>query len=383
MIPLPDFKMDSSKVPVVKLKSIHLQNYKVFEDYLFDFSNGNDCKKFACFIGPNGCGKTTLLEVIQLIFSRFEGYNEKRLKYLLGKSVRDVDGKKEGLYGKDDFLITAQIQSSIGDYEIQINKNGFVKNHPDCIKHIVYRLCFFARFDQELHQFQLERSKWDMFSSLFEAVTGFKVEEKTGYFDESVDPIQAEILRKYVLGFWVCKPFEKISHTECSAGEKKIIKSFSTLLNKEYSPQIILIDNIAMHVESGRHLNLIESMKKCFPNSQIFGTTHSYHISRNFGEKNQLYDLRFIRAPKLIVEQPWRLYLVDEIKDCLSKLRAMTFSKELVGKEISFGENLLVQFSENNINEQTLRDETEEFFVKVSHLFVQDIIHYHLNQNNL
>ena len=383
MIELPDFKVDNSKVPIIRLKSISLKNYKVFDNYCFDFTTEKGCKLFACFIGPNGCGKTTLLEIIQLIFSRFEGYDEDRLKYFLGKSVRDINGNQEGVYGNADFLITAQIESSLGDYEIQINKNGFIKDHPDEIKFIVYRLCYFARFDQELYQFQLARKQWGIFSELFEAVTGFKAEEREGVFDESADPIQAKLLNDYVLGFWVHKPHEVINYTECSSGERKIIKSFSTLLNKEYNPQIILIDNIAMHVESGRHLNLIKSMKKCFPNSQIFGTTHSYQISRNFGEKNEIYDLRFIRASKNIIEEPWRLYLADEVKDCLSKLKAMTFNKEEVGEEIDFGEKLLTQLSEGKMNIDNLKDNTKNFFNRTSYLFIQDVVGYYSNKKNL
>ena len=64
---IPDFKIDS--VPDVSLKSIRLENFKTFEDYTFSFSDENDIKKFICFIGPNGYGKSTLLSAIQLIFS--------------------------------------------------------------------------------------------------------------------------------------------------------------------------------------------------------------------------------------------------------------------------------------------------------------------------
>ena len=80
----------------------------------------------------------------------------------------------------------------------------------------------------------------------------------------------AEMMEQYVLAFSVKKPDETISHTNCSAGERKIIKCFSTLLNKEYKPQIILVDNVEMHVDTGRHLELVRAMKRCFPDSQIF-----------------------------------------------------------------------------------------------------------------
>ncbi|GAG28578.1 unnamed protein product, partial [marine sediment metagenome] len=203
---LPDFKIDESEIPDVRIKSIHFQNYKVFENFELDLLSKESCKPFACFFGPNGCGKTTILDGIQLIFSRFEGRDQQSLQALLGKSVRHVDGKQTGgIYGEEDFLITANLECSLGDYEVKINKSGFLedKDHPVEIKNVLYRLCFYARFDQELHQFQLARNKWELFKDLFESVTGFQIEESIDIFSDSADPIQADMMKKYVLSFQV------------------------------------------------------------------------------------------------------------------------------------------------------------------------------------
>ena len=341
-----------------------------------NFSGEDGCKNFACFFGPNGCGKTTILDAIQILFSRYEGRSEKYLKILLGKSVRHVDGEQTGVYGDGDFLITAEVESSIGNYEVRLNKGGFLQDHPEEIKSILYRLCFYARFDQELRNFQLARDKWPLFKDLFEAVTGFEIEEKQDLFHASDDPVQAKLFKEYILNFSIQKPNEIISQSECSAGERKIIKSFSTLLNKEYIPAVILVDNVAMHVESGRHLNLIESMKRCFPESQIFATTHSYQISRNFGDRAQLYDLRLIKVPPVVKGQPWRLYFSDEIKDCLSKLQSMTIHHDIVQMEIGKGEDLLDRCL-NCENSRDLVEEVEMFMKRVAHLFVKDISSYY------
>lgn len=381
IINLPDFNLKESKVPDVKIKEIHFQNYKVFEDYKISFQTDKSIQSFSCFIGPNGCGKTTILDVIQLIFSRFEGMGSDRLDKLLGKAVRHANSKRKGICGDDDFLITAKINSSIGDYEIKINKNGFIKNHPEEIRSLVYRLCFYARFDNELRTFQLERNKWPIFKKLFEAVTGFEVEEVESVFDQSDDPVQSEMLSKYILSFNIHKPDETISHIESSAGERKIIKSFSTLLNKEYSPKIILIDNVAMHVESGRHLELIQSMKKCFPKSQIFSTTHSFSISRNFGERSELHDLRLIKSPNLIKQNPWRLYLIDEIKDAIVKLNSIILNGSNVASDINRyvdkGRKLIQDLMYNNANDVIVVSEVELFLKDVSVFFIQDIVKYY------
>jgi predicted ATP-binding protein involved in virulence len=203
-------------------------------------------------------------------------------------------------------------------------------------------------------------------------------------FDQSEDPMQADNLRKYVLSFWIHKPNETISREECSAGERKIIKSFSTLLNRDYTPKIILIDNVSMHVESGRHLDLIYAMRQCFPFSQIFATTHSYRISKNYGDRSQLYDMRILRASEFIRSNPWRLYLRDEIDDALSKLKATTLSatdamnvcSKTREQVIEVGDELLSRCLEKT-SEQGLLIEAENFLKQAAALFVKDNFLYY------
>jgi len=376
---LKDRIMSKLEQPNIRLKSIKFKNFKAFEDFAIDFQDKGFVQDFNCLVGPNGCGKSTILDSIQLIFSRLDGMTSERIKMLLGKLVRhvDADEKQNGIYGDDDFLITAQIQYSLGTYEVQINKTGFIKDHPQEVKDIIYKLCFYARFDQELSTFQLDRRKWPIFKELFEAVTGFKIKEAKILFDLSGDPIQAEILKQYVLNFDIYKPDEVIARTECSSGEKKIIKSFSTLLNKVSNPQIILIDNVAMHVESGRHLELVKSMKKCFPKSQLFTTTHSYHISRNFGDRSQLYDLRFIKASPLVKQEQWRLYLVDELEDCIAKLRAVDVKDLDVEPFIVEGKEIINRcLCDARGNDDLLRS-ASNFMKKVVCYFIKDLVNYY------
>lgn len=370
----PNFVLD--KIPKIRIKSIYFQNFKVFEDYTFDFSDENGIKDFTCFIGPNGCGKSTVLSAIQLLFARFEGRDAERIRVNLGKSVRHVGTNLGGIYGDDDFLITAQIHSSVGDYEVQINKSGFIKDHPQEIKDIASRLCYFARFDQELNNFQIAREKWTIFKELYEAVTGFTLEENTDierYLGGSEDPSMRKLLEEYVLAFFIHKPHETIHHKECSDGEKKIIKSFSTLLTIEYTPQIILVDNIEMHVERSRHYDLIEAMKKCFPTSQIFSTTHSYYITRYSAKNSGVYDLRLIKASDIIRREPWRLCIIDEINDGLVKLKICKGDKD-ISSLVEFGKILLMD-CDSEINDlQKFEGELKYFLKEVADVFVNGIL---------
>lgn len=316
----PNFSLE--KVPDIKIKSLHIQNMKAYDDFFLDFTEDDNIKPFVCFIGDNGTGKSTALNAIQMIFQRYEGYEEHRLLERLSRCIRHASYSNNKTISPNNFLIEADITSSYGDYAIKFDKTGFLDDHPEEIKQILYRLCYYARFDKELHQFQLIRSKWDQFKGLFEAVTGFEINETIDIF-ASEDPEQEDLLDKYVLGFTVKKPFETISHKDCSNGEKKVIKSFSTLLNLEVQPRIILIDDIAMHVALGRHMALIDSLQSCYPNSQIFSTTHSYRMTKNLKKRSQIYDLRRIHACPIIVSEPWRLRLIDELEDALYKLEGL------------------------------------------------------------
>lgn len=51
----------------MKLISLHIKNYKLFNDFKVDFA---DDKATAVFIGKNGSGKTTLVECISIIFGK-------------------------------------------------------------------------------------------------------------------------------------------------------------------------------------------------------------------------------------------------------------------------------------------------------------------------
>ncbi len=304
-----------TELPDAHIKSIRFQNFKIFKDCEFSFED----KKFICFIGPNGTGKSTALSIIQLLFQRFEGYEISRLKAYLGKAVRNEgDNLYSGIYTANDFLITANIQVGEENIEIKINKSGFMSDYPEHIKGLLYRLCYTTGFDKSLDKFQLIRTKWGSFKDLFEAITGYEIEEQKTQLSLAENPIEEQMIKDYVLGFIVRKPQGVVSHKNCSDGERKVIKSLSTLLNMVPTPRIICIDNIEMHVEVQRHMPLINALKKCFPESQIFSTTHSPRVIKALLKTGEIYDLRMIYATELEKQNPGRIYLMDELSNLCS-----------------------------------------------------------------
>lgn len=361
-------------IPTIKIKSITFNNFKVFDNYKFDFSHDGKIQDFVCFIGSNGIGKSTTLNAIQLLFSNLEGMDGARIKQMLSRSIRHNDGYKEEMYHQSDFLVTAEIESDVGNYVVKMNREGFVSNHPAQIKDLVSRLCYLARFDMELQKFQISRDKWKTFKKLFEAVTGFVIEEQKGVgFSLSGTTMYKKEMKNYVFDFTVKKPNETISHKECSDGEKKIIKSFTTMLNLEYTPQIILIDNIEMHIEPLRHLNLIRCMKQCYPKSQIFTTTHSYHISRHFAERSQIYDLRIIHASPVVKQEPCRLYLIDIVQDAIMKLEGLKHWKHKKEYQ-NLGKSILEMCRNRVDNIMDIGQNVKKFVNDVDGIFIEELL---------
>ena len=106
--------------------------------------------------------------------------------------------------------------------------------------------------------------------------------------------------QEYCTDFVIVKNGHKIHYKRMSAGEKKISKSFSQLLNLVYDlanpdpgepvmdgwPRFLLIDNIEMHVYYDRHIEMVNCMKAYFPQQQIFSTTHSGALIERFLQGN-------------------------------------------------------------------------------------------------
>jgi predicted ATP-binding protein involved in virulence len=284
--------------------------------------------RMTALIGPNGTGKTTILNAIQLLFANFSGSTNERIQVLLQKNIRNFMWLSPTEQIRSDFEVSGLFENDRGEtYEVVVNKKGTVKSHPDQVAANLNHYCFLARFDQELNQFQLKRQRWDLFRDIFSEVTGYPVEEDDSAFRMTSDAQANALLQKYVGGFKVMKPRETILNRQCSAGEKKVAKCFSTILNKEVQPRIILIDNVTDHIEVSRHLPTVSNLERCFPQSQIIVTCHSVPVQRNLPNRERLLDMRLLHASSVIRQEPWRLRLKDTVLDGLEQVNTLENSK--------------------------------------------------------
>ena len=297
------------------LKQLTLTNFCNYEHHVFNFvrDDGNPYP-FVCFFGPNGSGKSTLLEAISMLTQNTTGRSADFVRNSLRKYVRHTDydptwqhvidaGKKddvemviEGIYEMDgqDFTVRltqngweqndfAPIPPSDADVEEarKIRRSGIWKSN---YLHKLQRISHFIRSDSDLsmNKFQLHESQQKAFESIISRIMRFTAEciPPTGLSTEELN---------YCTDFVIIKNKHRIHFKRMSAGERKICKSFSELLNLmrslEYPgpgeislpgwPPILLLDNCVMHVYYDRHVDMIDSLKDIFSCQQIFATTHS------------------------------------------------------------------------------------------------------------
>lgn len=306
-----------SSIPRIYISRLYLKNFKKYEEHEIVFTNeqGKIFPLFG-FFGPNGCGKTTVLDAVTLAHCSFSSYDPDRLSDQLGSAcIRNFKRMTVEDQQVADFLVEASFMVSDGrQYDIAITRNGYVKDHPEDICPTLIRQCFKTRYDEELNTFQLRKDRWDIFKALFEVVTGFTVEKQdcpmSPFTISSGENRRMACLDEFVLSLTIDKgDGNEISERECSKGEKKIIKNFTTLLNKEFIPSVILIDDVEMHVERSRHLPLLRCVERCFPHSQVIFTTHSPVIVLLY-DMERTHDLT---VGTVLENKEWRKKLIRDL----------------------------------------------------------------------
>lgn len=298
------------------LKKLKLVNYCNFESYEIDFTKpSGEPYKYVCFFGPNGIGKSTLLEAISMLTANWSGRGESFIRQSLQKYVRseDYDPTWQKVLDKQiasapkGMMIEGTYMMDGDEYIVQLTENGYVRNDfapipPDDLdkedaaaivqsgpwgrEHLKYRqrIAHFLKSDSDLsmHKFQLHFAQKDKFEKIISTIMRYptKVSEPVGFTGDE---------RTYCTDVTIEKKGHKIHFKRMSAGERKICKSFSEVFNTMQAlaypapgesamvgwPRLLLLDNVVMHVYYDRHVQMIDCLKEVFEQQQIFATTHS------------------------------------------------------------------------------------------------------------
>lgn len=333
---------------MLKIKSLFLCNYAGFQDScLFDFTRADGSfKPVNMFFGPNGCGKSTGLNAIGLL-GRSKAYAKRNSSddNLLLRKLQyhpDYDPSYAGFTKfSDQMEIKGIFYDGQKDLVVHVKDDDVVQN--DLIDRGAVNSVFIDA-DNPLNtsKFQIPAERIDLFLDLARAIYGYNCyaeklvssegveggneslkeaikalannygKEKTNTpimtRNEIYDNITQSVKddkNAFYQGFVIEKGNVKVHYKSMSAGEKKI----ATLLRSLCDPSlidksdIVMVDNIEMHVYFKRHKKMIDKLIECFPDKQFIVTSHSSvmieHVRDLYGE-DCLFDIPIIKGQPLV-----------------------------------------------------------------------------------
>ncbi len=321
--------------------------------------------KYICFYGPNGVGKSSVIEAISKLTMNTAGRSDNFVANALNKYVRNVDynpqydalrAKKyqslttdkgelkfeEGEWSEKDKKPEMTIEGTYFDdetdkqYVVNLSQSGYKRNdfapiaegqdlEPEEISkvrqsglwgedHLLYRqrICHFITSDSDLslNKIQVHESQIGNFEEIITEVMRYQTEciPPSGTTKYDRDYATDVVINKEQHG----ETF-RIHFKRMSAGERKICKSFSSILNLIHDlecpapgeismsgwPRLLLIDNVVMHVYYDRHVTMVDCLKKVFNKQQIFSTTHSGILIPRAQNKENSEDELYIDLEKL------------------------------------------------------------------------------------
>lgn len=295
---------------MIKLKYVHLKNYCGYRDFELDLTDENGVKRCQLLCGPNGAGKSNFIRAIHFLSSprTFVGRENslvlRKLKYnknyIVGTEA--LLEKVENLYMEGIFSTKEGEKKIIIEDTVQGQLSAKNRNNPENgISGITFNelpqtgsisLYIDADHPMNMNKFQIPTNLKDPFLSFAESVYGFHCDLPEGsvVVDSGISYYKDFVLEKYQ-----SKTSTKVHFKRFSDGEKKIAALLSSLFNDAYEAEnnennIILIDNIDLHIYWKRHMLLIEKMNEFFPNHQIIASTHSPVIIQQI-DKKYLCDL--------------------------------------------------------------------------------------------
>jgi len=314
----------------------------------FDFTRPDGSfKPVNAFFGPNGCGKSTGLNAISMLckarqyINRVPGQNNLLLRKMQFNKDYDptyfgfmkYEGQMEvrGVFADSDKELIVEIKDD------EVVRNDLADRSYDNCAHID------ADHPMSMKKFQVPYSRIDLFLDLAHTIYGYpcyvdKIVNSNGvegtnkmldgavktYFNnhqkiitekvntgltsqeiyKMINRDTAKDPNAFYQDFVLVKGDVKVHHKSMSDGEKKI----ATLLRNLCDPvvmdrsDIVLIDNIEMHVYFKRHTKMLDKFRTVFPDKQFIVTSHSGtlldHVGSSYG-MDCLYDISAIKGQPL------------------------------------------------------------------------------------
>lgn len=129
----------------IKIKKLYIKNFKVYKEHLFDFNDSG----LVVLDGPNGFGKTTIYDAIELLFTnQIKRYN--RLDHLIDRRERRDENPLYNVEGTDgEIIIKLLFSFNDNDYVLAI-KNSRANEPVIAFNH--FQLHQLSSFDEMLNE---------------------------------------------------------------------------------------------------------------------------------------------------------------------------------------------------------------------------------------
>lgn len=325
------------------IKHLVIENFRAIEHLEIDCSNSVNV-----FIGDNGAGKSTVLDAINILYSWFVArLNTTKGK---GKSINKEDIRvgaqycflsvvveHQGTHASWSLFKSKQASHSESQKQTdleQLNRfveqmqSSFGKDKPLLSYYGVNRNVTPVRYDKSLYeknksstsdnQINYASTNWKAFFNWFyeseNEENRMKVWVNPKFHNETLDVVReclTDVFPSYSnlkiedkpTRLVIYKNNQKINFDGLSDGEKcyitlildiarrlaiNCVDSSAPLMGK----QIVLIDEVDLHLHPSWQLHVIDNLERKFPNCQFFITSHSSLVLSGLKESGQLIVLR-------------------------------------------------------------------------------------------
>jgi len=301
---------------MIKIKKLRMKNFCGFRDTEVDFIKDGKINNISLLFGPNGEGKSTILNAVQIVSSPKE-YSGRDLSLSFRKFIyhEDYDPSyhelklHEGVTSQGDMELEGIFDTDDGEKRVVFNASGNQSGNSGIVLNELplnprernnNRNSYFIDADNPMNmtRFTLSEEYIEKFLDIAEAVYGFdcilSLPAEDKYEGEAYKFYDDFVIEKVRAGETVRVHFKRMS-----AGEKKIATLLRHLCSPDYidNLDIIMVDNVEMHVYFKRHPKMMDKLLEHFPDKQFICTTHSEtlinHVRKTKGEKC-LFDLEGI-----------------------------------------------------------------------------------------
>lgn len=326
----------------MKIRHITIENFRAIKSLDFDCS-----EKVNAFIGDNGAGKSTVLEAIIVLCSwlnaklaspksRGRSIRKEDIRTGFGYCYLSIDVEHKGKtahwslmkgVAPDDSLekqtdlreldsFVQYIRDFNEDDRFLLSMYGVNRNISSV--NIDKRVYGKKDASQDVVRNSFASTSWKQFFNWFykreNEENRMKARFNMQYHDESLDTIReclSEVFPGYCnlrvedrpTRFVIEKDGQIINFDRLSDGEKcyiTLVLDIARRLSMQSSgmrsilegEQIILIDELDLHLHPSWQLQVVSNLERKFPNCQFFVSSHSSLVLSSLGEKDKLVVLR-------------------------------------------------------------------------------------------